>query len=210
MKRGTCKHPVTPGSVVNIRTDAEFTVYALHKGERTSILGPNHSTERRLKMHVPFGVHNIEVTTRKSGRWEIEETIPVNHKEKIDNTPIEMGVREKVDPLAEQIQAIVSAEMSKYAASQGRETFVEANDFDIADEEDPTSQYELSPMQEDFEPEPPSVPPDPQLKTPETSQPTGEVSDVARPVQADKTPSPTPPPATPPAATPAPRAAHSP
>ncbi len=197
MHRGTCKHPVTPGSVVEIRTDAEFTAYALENGERTSILGPNHSTERRLKFTIPPFIRTVEITTRKSGRYVFTETLRINHQEVPDKTPIEIGIHERPDPLAEQIQMIVQAEMSKLAVATGRESFEEANDFEIDDEDDPHSQYELTVLQEEHEPDPPPAEPAPSKKEPEPSCPPGEGSDSARPVQADTTPPPSNAPATP-------------
>lgn len=48
----------------------------------------------------------------------------------------------KPETLAEQIRRMVKTEMSQAAASQGQETFEEADDFDIGDDYDPTSPYE--------------------------------------------------------------------
>lgn len=191
MKRGTGKHPVTPGSVVNIRTDAEFTVYAIEKGVRTSILGPDHSTERQIKLHIPGWLHQIEVTTRKSGRWILTETVRPTHKEKINNTKVEIGVREEHDPQAEMVQQITEQILSKLADKEGHETIEEADDFNVEDEFDPTSQYELSEMQEEAEPEPAP----PIEEAPVTPAP-GEGSGTSDPTGSPPEPSPAPPAAT--------------
>lgn len=187
MNRGTGKHPVTPGAVVTIRTDAEFTLYAMFKGERSSILGPNHNTERHLKLTMPFNVSQIELTIRKSGRWVIDEVKKINHQEVPDKTPVEIGVKEDYDPLAERIQQIVQNEMSKLATKHGFETLEESDDFDIGDEDEPTSQYELSDLQEDYAP-PAKPETTPKSKEPDPSCPPAEVSDSAPAVQPDKTP----------------------
>lgn len=185
MKRGTGKHPVTPGAVVNIVTDAEFTVYALEKGVRASILGPNHSTERRFKIHIPVSVNQIEVTTRKSGRWIVTETIRASSKEVPDPTPVEIGVKGEEDSHADYIRRIVEDVVSKHAELNEAETFEEANDFDVGDQE-PTSPYEITEMQEE------AAPPEPPTKTeePSASCPAASVEDSDPPVPAETTETP--------------------
>lgn len=46
------------------------------------------------------------------------------------------------ETLAEQVQRLVRTSISAYAAAQGKETFEEAEDFDIGDEADPSTPYE--------------------------------------------------------------------
>lgn len=68
-----------------------------------------------------------------------------------DPTPVEWpaGVR-RPETLTEQIQRLVRVQMSQFAQEQGLETFEEADDFDIEDEEGaPFSPYELTEMQEE-------------------------------------------------------------
>lgn len=56
-------------------------------------------------------------------------------------------------PIYEQIRDMVQRELSAQAASEGEETFEEADDFDVGDDYDPESPYELQ-----FEPEDPWPP----------------------------------------------------
>lgn len=67
-----------------------------------------------------------------------------------DPTPVEWpaGMR-RPESLTEQIQRLVRVAVSQQAAAAGFETFEEADDFDVDDEEDPLSQYELTAMQEE-------------------------------------------------------------
>lgn len=66
--------------------------------------------------------------------------------------------------LKQQIQRILRTTLSDQAESQGRETFEEANDFDMVDsfDNEPTSKYELMDDDLDFvpreTPQPPSEP----------------------------------------------------
>lgn len=76
-------------------------------------------------------------------------------RERPSPLPIQPPIGYKKTPsLREQIRAmILSEKMREYALSQGAETFEEADDFDIGDDFDPTSPYEMQ-----FEPgdEPPA------------------------------------------------------
>lgn len=70
-----------------------------------------------------------------------------------DPTPVELPLRYKYQQTAdEKIAAAVSHELSIRATQHEMETLKEANDFDIQDpdEWDPTSQYEITEMQEEY------------------------------------------------------------
>lgn len=68
-----------------------------------------------------------------------------------DDTPIELPLRFRHPPsLQEQIRSMIRTEVSVRAASVGMETFEEADDFDVDDENELQSPHELSAMQEDF------------------------------------------------------------
>lgn len=61
-----------------------------------------------------------------------------------DPTPIELPLgMKRPETLAEQVQRLVRNQVSQYAAIHGHETFEEAEDFDIEDDLDPSTPYEL-------------------------------------------------------------------
>lgn len=61
-----------------------------------------------------------------------------------DPTPIELPLgMKRPETLAEQVQRLVRNQVSQYAALHGHETFEEAEDFDIEDDLDPSTPYEL-------------------------------------------------------------------
>jgi len=64
--------------------------------------------------------------------------------ETLDNTPVSLPVR-LTRPLSEydRFRNIIRTELSQQAASQGLETFEEADDFDVQDDFDPKSPWEL-------------------------------------------------------------------
>lgn len=65
-------------------------------------------------------------------------------EEVMDATPVEMPVNLKRPPsLQERVRDLVRSERLRDAAMQaGKETFEEADDFDVGDDYDPTSPYE--------------------------------------------------------------------
>lgn len=82
-----------------------------------------------------------------------------------DDTPLEVPLNWKRPPsLREMIQQHIRTEMSAQADQDGLETFEESDDFDVDEDPDPLSQYELTPMAEE-RPKPPAEAP--QEKRPE-------------------------------------------
>lgn len=69
-----------------------------------------------------------------------------------DNTPIEIPLGYKVpETLQQQMQRMIRSEaMAQYARAQGAETFEESNDFDVGDDEDPSSIHELDDQEIEF------------------------------------------------------------
>lgn len=69
-----------------------------------------------------------------------------------DQTPVEMpiGYRRPLT-MEERMQKYIREEMSRRAADDGMESFEEADDFDVEDEDeyDPISGYEMSELQEE-------------------------------------------------------------
>lgn len=65
-------------------------------------------------------------------------------REVLDDTPVAIPVRMKrAETLLEQVQSVVRGELSRQAMAEGLETFDEANDFDVGDDYDPRSEYEV-------------------------------------------------------------------
>lgn len=70
--------------------------------------------------------------------------------EELDTRPVARPVGWRApEPLAEMVRRLVRTELSQQAAQLGAETFEEADDFDVGDDYDPVSPWELSVDQED-------------------------------------------------------------
>lgn len=75
--------------------------------------------------------------------------------EYLDTSPVARPVGFRAPPsLQEMIRMYVRTELSREADRQGHETFEEADDFDVGDDYEPRSQWELSQDQLDFKEEP--------------------------------------------------------
>ncbi len=139
-------------------------------------------------MIIPSGCKQIEVSIRKSGRWVVTEATKPQHKEIPDPTPIEIGVREAYDPQAEMVRSITESVMSNLANKEGQETFNEANDFNVEDEDSFDSPYELSEMQEEYEPPPPTPKKEPPASCPAASVGDSDPAVSPEPAKPAKTP----------------------
>ena len=87
-----------------------------------------------------------------------ERTHRGSHYEDPDPIPFAptAGIRPK-ETLEERMRRMIRDEMSYAAEQQGMETFEEADDFDVDDEGDPESMYEI-PFEPAFEPRNPAPP----------------------------------------------------
>jgi len=67
-----------------------------------------------------------------------------NGHEVLDDTPVEIPLRfRREETINEKVQRLVELNISARAEANGFETFDEADDFDVQDEYDPRSRYEL-------------------------------------------------------------------
>lgn len=151
---------VTKGSKIRIRTNAQFTVYAQAPDEdgalqASGIYGPRNVSDRFTTFTAETDFIAIECD--ESTMWGYEEIERING-ETLDLTPVEISAERSRPPtLKEEMRRFISDEMSRVGESQGQETFEESDDFDIDDDE-LSSPYELTEMQEEFIPEPPETP----------------------------------------------------
>ena len=81
----------------------------------------------------------------KAAHWTYQTT-DRHQVEHPDLTPIEIPVDLANPSYEDEMRRIVREELSKNAESQGDETWEEADDFNIPDESDDPSQYEMSEM----------------------------------------------------------------
>lgn len=69
-----------------------------------------------------------------------------------DKTPVELPIGYRAPETLEQLIArlVRNQQTQNYIAAQGAETFEEADDFDVDDDQEMTSPYEMNQMQEEY------------------------------------------------------------
>ena len=150
---------VDPGSRVRIFSTSEFTAYGQAKGKRTGILGPPNASVRTWSLRLPLEFDAIEIKTLKSTEWTLDWVSP-DKKETPDPIPIETTV-EKPLTLREEMKRYIRTEMSHIAEKNEMETEEEANDFEMDEDDEFTSPYEIHDMVDeeiDPLPDPPEEP----------------------------------------------------
>ena len=148
MNYGPFSFEAEPGSLLSIRASGTFIVYAVTTGQRTRILGPDSASTRYWKHQVPL-CEEIEIETEPDTAIEWKMQALPAREETPDPVPVEIPVSGKKPESLESIVARLLHDHLEREQQAGRETFEEADDFDIADEETWTSPYEFVDMDED-------------------------------------------------------------
>ncbi len=145
---------VEPPMKAVILSDGEFTVYGCVKGDIRSILGPVSAVHRSCVIHLVEPVDGFMVAAKPSVRWTVKYVPVTDGKEYLDATPVEIPVGyEKPLTLKEDMMRFIREEVSAVAERNGVESFEDADDFDVMDDELPESVYEFAELQDDYVPE---------------------------------------------------------
>lgn len=173
MKTGKATYAVECGSRCVVVCDASFYVYGYVKGNSSpaALLGPDSDQDRKCVFLVPSGVHQVEVRCRDRARHVFTET-KKPPKEELDPTPVEVpiGMTKRAPSLHDDMKRFIREEMSRAAAEAGFESLEESDDFELDEDPDPVSRYELSEMQEEaIWPEDPDPPAEDRAKAPAKS-----------------------------------------
>lgn len=127
----------------------------------------NDADERSQMEFVDRETGEVRVRTHRGSYYEDPDPTPFSAS---------VNVRPK-ESLEERMRRMIRDEMSYQAEQQGMESFEEADDFDVDDEGDPVSMYEI-PWEPAFEPRNPA-PPRPEVRQAEvkaTTPPVGKKS----------------------------------
>lgn len=150
-----------------IRSDQPFTVF-----DGGSIIGPDSSTARRFAVGAAKEGRTFVVSHGKTAVVDVKKEKVTPPFEMLNFDPIEVPLNMyRPKTLQDMVRDLVREHVSQEANQLGMETFTEADDFDVGEDEDSLSPYELEEMQEevplqDLEPEesgagaPPSGAPD--------------------------------------------------
>lgn len=135
----------TPNSTISFDSDTRLVCYGLYKSKRHAILGSG------TKFKVQTGAFKkLEIWTTDQCFWTYSET--KNYVgNPVDSTPMELAIEDKPPSLREEMRDYIREILSTQANMTGHETFEESFDFDIEDEFDPTSPYEMTDMVTEYE-----------------------------------------------------------
>jgi len=144
MQIGAKKINVKPNQTVTFDSDSRLVCYGLHNGNRSEILGSGTKFKCQSK-----DFKKIEVWTLDTAFWTCSQKD--NYRgNPVDPTPMELHVEDKPPSLRDEMREYIREILSTQALDDGQESLEESMDFDIPDEFDPTSPYELTEMQPEY------------------------------------------------------------
>ncbi len=170
---------VGPVRVV-LNADGEFHIHrglcdgekwTVKKGER---IGPRLSVDRSFVFDLAPGELCYWVVAERPVLFDVKLLTRVDSIEHLDLTPVELPIGyDKPLPLREEMRRFIRTEMSLQAEALGDETFDESDDFDVPEDQEVISQYELSDMQEEYvgDDEHEEVPSKEKVEEPEIKEP---------------------------------------
>lgn len=144
MNNGNGTIPSSPQpQLVKADFQLPFTAYVTEGKKKVRIAGPTNSNDRRLRV-VVNAHEGLSIETDGLWMFHVE---PLPHRtEQNSGIPVELGLPEdRPLSLRDEMMRFIRAEMSRQAEDTGQETFEEANDFDI-EEDEWRSPYELIEM----------------------------------------------------------------
>ena len=147
IKFGTKVIPVEGPARVGIRADGPFTVYGLADGKRVSILGPKNEQARVARFSLAEHI-TPEIVCEDSVCWTLDYQAN-RSAEVLDKTPMEIPIDVRPPSIREEMRQYIRTVISQNAEEVGVGTFEEEDDFDIPDEFDPISPYEIQEMIEE-------------------------------------------------------------
>lgn len=92
---------------------------------------------------------------RKETQIDLEEVVQASRLneggyETLDDTPVSLPVRlMRGENIASEVQRLVQAQLSMLASNAGYESWEESNDFEVGDDWEPESQYEVNDFSEE-------------------------------------------------------------
>jgi hypothetical protein len=122
-----------------IRADGPFMVYAMNeKGEREMMLGPFNTNQWSLKGKLTEGYKTIQIVKKTDVETMYDvKWYPSKEKEQPDPRPVEIPLDcKKPESIEDMIRKYVATQLSTHMHNQGHETFDEANDFDVDEDDD--------------------------------------------------------------------------
>lgn len=141
-------HEVKEDQHITIRTDCEFQVYIspLEKQNWTPY-GPDSVNDRVFKHRINGG-HELFIEFEGNCAFEFS---PIGRKEKPDPMKLVENIPDTELSMYDRMRAELLSELSQFAENRGDESFDEANDLELEeDDETPLTPYEYSDMAQEY------------------------------------------------------------
>lgn len=142
------------GTRVKVLSNGPFIVYGYRDKERVYIYGPTNVNDRVCKIRTQH--EHIEVRAMDDVQYNMDIVTPDDTKEVISKESMTLTVEDVGESTEDRFRRIIRQEMSMAVAQQEVESFEEADDFEVEDDDDliGRSGYEITDMQEmhEFQP----------------------------------------------------------
>lgn len=143
----------TTDEISQVRANCPFLVWRVDRetGEQQAIMGPDSNEDRVFTVLTPHGSALYVELQYENGVCTIERTMAAPRAETPDPTPVEMPIGvQRPESLEEMMnRLIVDRWLHVQRANSENETFEEANDFEVDEDPEPFSQYEVVELQEE-------------------------------------------------------------
>ena len=142
-------YDVSPHWLVTVNADQEFYVFALQAGQVVALLGPDQSTNRKFQFKTDSSFDQVEVTCKGRHFFEV---VPLPNPQEVANPIPTEAVVDRPLTLKEEMRLYIDQHLDEIRSMhQGEaETFEESLDFDVDDDEMPSSPYEFTDMDEEY------------------------------------------------------------
>ena len=186
LKTGASEYEFLPHTKVIIQAEEDFSLHKvdLETGEAIEIL--MRSRDGRLEFRTKDEVVNAVIAVKKGVHWSMDTYSLASPYDKADPTPVELPEdANQPESLDQKLKRMLSAMVEeRYGKdSDMYETFEESMDLDMDDDGEPLSGYEVTDMDEDFEPSFVETPQDEAAESP-----SDEPGDSAPEAEAEKAP----------------------
>lgn len=144
---GTQSLPMPGGARVKIKADEPFRAYGYKGEDLVEIYAPTTENERVAVFRTARDADILLVETRAEAHIVLEVASWLDGQEDIDPEPLEIPLGAMKPPsIFDQMKRYIRSQVSAQVHAKGFESFEEANDFEVGEDDEPFSPYEVREM----------------------------------------------------------------
>lgn len=150
MENGTKRFALDERCRIGVVSAGEFVVYAIRRNRRVALLGPPHCGDRSWRLELRrHDFSHVEVVADEATDWTFEYLKYSNGVEVLDPTPVALPVAAGPPALSDVVRDLVAHHLSRAAQANDLESFEEASDFEVDDDDELRSPFEFEEMDDD-------------------------------------------------------------